>query len=66
MQTTDSYIQEIVNKAVKIATSAAMHGNPVRGVIWIPQVSPTHDIYGSFAAIPGGTPKATETPWWEE
>ncbi len=40
--------QSILDRAVKIATAAAMKGQPVKQIIWIPPASATDDPYGNF------------------
>jgi len=54
----DDLIQMIVNRAVDIATSSAMRGQPVK-LTWIPPQSTTSDPRGNFA-IEYRTLSATE------
>jgi hypothetical protein len=42
-------IQEIIDRAVKIATKSAMEGNPVRRIVWIAPTSASQDCRGTFA-----------------
>lgn len=58
--------QEIIDRAVKIATKAAMHGYPVERVIWIPPQSATQDWRGSYAVIYCEPLGASDTPPWEK
>ena len=58
--------QELIDKAVKIATRAAMSGHPVERVVWIPPKTAQDDTLGSFVLIPCESLHATDIPPWEK
>ena len=60
-----SDIQEIIDRAVAIATRAAVNGKPVAQIIWILPSSASQDRFGTFASIPY-TSSASCTPPWEK
>ena len=57
--------QRTIDRAVNIATRAALRGNPVAKVIWIPPQSAASDPDGSFIINYAGALSTTETPPWE-
>ena len=57
--------QAIIDRAVNIATRSAMHGNPVKRIIWIPPRTASEDIDGSFVIEPCPQLSASDTPPWE-
>lgn len=58
--------QAIIDRAVNIATKAALMGNPVERVIYIPPQTATQDSFGGFCIRYAGSVSATETPPWED
>ena len=59
-------VQATIDRAVKIATKAALSGNPVKRVIWIPSTSATCDPRGTFAIEHCGPLSGSQTPPWDE
>jgi hypothetical protein len=57
--------QSILDRAVNIATRAAMNGTPVKRVVWLPPVSATQNPSGSFLVEPCDPLTPSETPSWE-
>lgn len=43
--------QAVIDRAVDIATRAAMSGNPVERVMWVPPTTATDDPIGMFVII---------------
>jgi hypothetical protein len=43
--------QEILNRAVQLATEAALAGNPIEVVIWLPPRTGSEDSGGSFVVL---------------
>jgi len=58
--------QSVIDRAVNIATRAAMLGKPVKSVVWIPPTSASQDAGGTFAIDYCGPLSATDTPPWEK
>lgn len=44
-----SNMQDVIDRAVEIATNAALRGRPVERVVWIPPTSAASDPKGVFA-----------------
>lgn len=61
----DDYIQEIVNRAARIATKNAVDGNPVAGIAWIPPQSSSGDLFGDFVVIPCPPLSSSDIAPWE-
>lgn len=57
--------QQIIDRAVNIATRCAMNGKPVERVIHIPCDSATGDPIGSFCVKYPEQLGASDTPPWE-
>lgn len=62
---TDRDIQGIINKAVNIATRAALAGRPVEKVIWIPPQTASSDPRGNFCPVKHATTTG-DIPSWEQ
>lgn len=60
-----SDIQEIIDRAVKIATREAMNGHPVEQVLWIPPQTATQDHYGAFAVKHALLSSPSQLPPWD-
>jgi hypothetical protein len=58
-------IQEIIDGAVKVATKAAIGGNPVERIVWIPSQSATQDWRGCYAVKTYESLSASETAPWD-
>lgn len=56
--------QSVIDTAVNMATRAAMNGNPVERLIWIPPQLATHDPRGAWVVIQAREYTASETPPW--
>ena len=56
--------QTVIDRAVNIATKAALNGYPPKQAVWIPSVTATTSTQGTFAVEYAGPLKATETPPW--
>jgi hypothetical protein len=57
--------QDIINRAVNIATRAALSGYPVEKVIHIPNQMATGNPIGSFIVIPYQERSPVDTPPWD-
>lgn len=57
--------QMILDRAVQLATHAAMHGNPVDRIIWIPPSTPAQDTMGAFVMYYTQPVSGSELPSWE-
>lgn len=57
--------QTIIDRAVNIATKAALNNCPVERIVWISPQKATDDPGGYFAIKYVGDLKATDTPPWE-
>ena len=57
--------QHAINKAVKIATRAAMYGHPVAVIRWIPSLSASDDIGGVFVVYDELPLTPSMTPSWD-
>lgn len=56
--------QRVIDRAVSIATNAAMNGSPVSGIEWVPPTNPTDDPVGMFIITLFVPASATERlPW---
>lgn len=62
---TPDMVNEIVRRAVNIATSAAMRGHPYQSVHWIPPTTATQDWRGAFAVTLCGPRSASLPDPWE-
>ena len=58
--------QTVLDRAVKIATSAAMNGHPVEQIIWMPPDTTSNNPIGSFMVVPAQRQTASETPCWKQ
>jgi hypothetical protein len=58
--------QMILDRAVKLATHAAMHGHPVDRIVWIPPSTPAQDPMGAYAMYYAPPLSASELPSWEK
>ena len=58
--------QNIIDRAVNIATRAALNGHPVKRIVWIPPSSACQDTGGSFGVETCPTLRATETAPWDK
>ena len=58
--------QAVLDRAVKLATKAALSGKPVARIIWIPPQTGASDSGGSFAVEDAPVYNAAETPVWEK
>ena len=58
--------QSVLDRAVKLATSAAMNGNPVEQIVWMPPDTASSNPTGSFAVVPAQRQSASETLCWEQ
>ena len=58
--------QTVLDRAVNLATRAALNGKPVAKIIWISPRTATDDPGGSFAVENAPIYNATETPIWEK
>lgn len=58
--------QSILDRAVKIATRYAMHGSPVKSIIWIPPLTAANDPGGSFLIEECGPLSTTQPAPWDE
>lgn len=59
-------ISALVNMACKIATRAAMNGNPLAEMHWIPPSAPSQHWMGAFAQVLARPLSGSETPPWEQ
>ncbi len=57
--------QQILNRAVNMATRAAMRGNPVESITWIPPQTATSLSGGSFIIQYASPILPSHTPPWE-
>ena len=57
--------QAVLDRAVALATRAALSGNPVTRIIWIPPQAGTDDYRGAFAVETAPIYDAATTPPWE-
>ena len=57
--------QSVIDRAVNIATRAALNGHPVERIIWIPPSSARQDAGGSFAVTTCVNLSAAQTPPWD-
>ena len=58
--------QELIDKAVKIATRAAMNGTPLARLLWIPTRSATEGGYGTFVSQVYEWDSVSETLPWDK
>ena len=65
MLTTTNLAQKVIDHAVAIATRAAMNGQPVARIIWIPPQNTTDNPRGVFAVEPYVFRSGADTPPWE-
>ena len=54
-----------IDRAVSMATKAAMNGNPVERIVWVPATSATQDAVGSFAVMYAGPLSASDRAPWD-
>jgi len=57
--------QTIIDKAVNLATKAALNNCPVEKITWIPPQKATNDPCGCFVVEYTDGLRATDTPSWE-
>jgi hypothetical protein len=57
--------QTVIDRAVRTATKAALNGNPVARIVWIPTNTATEDHRGTFVVEYAGPMAATDNPPWE-
>jgi hypothetical protein len=57
--------QNILDRAVNLATRAAMNGTPVKRVVWLPPQSATQNPSGNFLVEMCGPLMPSETPPWK-
>ena len=58
-------MQDVIDRAVKIATKAAMLGNPVERIVWQPPASPTQNRLGTFVIKAYEPKSATQRAPWD-
>lgn len=58
--------QTVIDRAVNIATKAALDGYPVERIVWIPSITLTGSSKGTFAIEYAGPLKATDIPPWDK
>lgn len=58
--------QSVLDRAVKIATKAAMSGHPVERIVWIPPATAASDPSGAFAVTPCRPLSGSETAPWDK
>lgn len=58
--------QEVLDRAVKIATRAALEGRPVARIVWIPPQSAASNPEGVFAVTYSQPLGAADVPPWRE
>ena len=59
-------MQAIINQAVKIATQAAMNGNPVSNIHWVAPATGKGSATGHFVVTYIGEMSGSRVPWWYE
>ena len=57
--------QAAIDRAVAMATRAALRGHPVERIVWIPAQSPTGDPMGGFVIQEYTGGSASQLPPWE-
>ena len=57
--------QSVLDRAVKIATKAALENTPVERIIWLPSATKSADSNGSFVVHYYQSQSACDTPPWE-
>ena len=62
---TEEMINEIVYRVYRAATNAAVHGNPLGGIGWIPSTSATDDGYGILVLFPCPPLRGSDLAPWE-
>lgn len=58
--------QKVIDRAVNIATRAALNDHPIKRAVWIPTQKATDNPAGCFGIEYAGPLKATETPSWDK
>ena len=58
--------QQIIDRAVNMATRAALAGRPLAQVLWVPPATATDNPLGKFVAVECGELTASEIPPWEK
>jgi len=58
--------QDVLDRAVKLATRLAMRGMPVERIVWLPPETATADANGAFIVYPCPPFSPSETPPWEK
>lgn len=56
--------QQILDRAVSLATTAAMNGNPIKRIVWCPPATATQDAAGSFAVQYAGEVTGSDPEPW--
>lgn len=59
-------MQKIIDRAVNIATRAALRGNPVEQILWVPPRTSSQDADGVFAIKYAEPMSASETAPWDK
>ena len=59
-------VQSLIDEAVKIATRAAVNGNPVARINWLPPMSASQDPMGNWIIEPWQPRSAGDTAPWEK
>lgn len=57
--------QQVLDKAVAIATKSVMNGNPVSRIVWIPPVVASSDPLGCFLVEYAGIISASQKMPWD-
>jgi hypothetical protein len=58
--------QTVIDRAVNIATRAALNGYPVKRVVWVPPNTLTASPEGIFAVEYADHLRVTDTPPWDK
>ncbi len=58
--------QQVIDRAVNIATKAALNGHPVERVFWMPPPSAASDPMGVFAVQYAKSLTAGDTAPWDK
>jgi len=56
--------QSVIDRAVAIATKAALSGRPVERVVWLPPTTASSNPEGTFSVM-HWNPSGASTPPWE-
>jgi hypothetical protein len=58
-------VQDVINRAVNLATRRALNGSPVAGITWIPPQTASADPCGAFVIVPCPPLSASDTAPWD-